>query len=152
MTIMTSSAELKSYPWYPGQGRNSSACVTADWADQNQGCHPGMSSWSVDVNNEEVNPPELIINDRSVPVLLLLLTHPVLVLTMIQDSDNYFAVNISQPCIWWPEPAWSTRDLGSYKLTDPWLNIWIQTWHMTLCIVMTKTYKQPDKKPALATH
>ena len=63
-----------------------------------QECHPDP----VDVNNEEVNPPELIINDRSVLVLLLLLllTHPVLVLTMIQDSDNYFAVNISQPCIW----------------------------------------------------
>ena len=62
-------------------------------------------------------------------------TRPVLVLTMIQDSDNYFAVNISQPCIWWPESAWASRDLGSYKLTDPWLNIWIQThdtWHSVL--------------------
>ena len=60
-------------------------------------------------------------------------TRPVLVLTMIQDSDNYFAVNISQPCIWWPESAWAGRDLGSYKLTDPWLNIWIQTHDTLYC-------------------
>ena len=73
------------------------------------------------------------VSQSSSSSLLTQETHPVLVLTMIQDSDNYFAVNISQPCIWWPESAWATRDLGSYKLTDPWLNIWIQTHDTLYC-------------------
>ena len=71
MTIMTRSAELKSYPCYPGQGETpllvSQRTGQIRTKDVIQECHP-----DVDVNNEEVNPPELIINDRSVPVLLLL--------------------------------------------------------------------------------
>ena len=77
-------------------------------------------------------------------------TRPVLVLTMIQDSDNYFAVNISQPCIWWPESAWASRDLGSYKLTDPWLNIWIQTHDTLYCRDKNIQTTRQEASPGLA--
>ena len=94
MTIMTRSAELKSYllslarPETKEKLRVSQRTGQIKTKDVIQECHP------VDLNNEEVNPPEIIINGRSVhrSVLVLplfpldtgMVTHPVLVFTMFQ--------------------------------------------------------------------
>ena len=90
MTIMTRSAELKSYllslarPETKEKLRVSQRTGQIKTKDVIQEFHP------VGFNNKEVKTPELIINNRSVLVLPLfpldtgLVTHPVLVFTMFQ--------------------------------------------------------------------